>query len=280
MTGFSELVGVLLSLGSIAAQAAPSATHAVVVATPTFGVDGSATGGKSTFPLTIGRPQVIYASAGRSLCESGSPTSGADDDAGYGWRVEATARELKADGVLVLDLVWQRRWQDGRARDGDVSRSQVRLAEGSRILLDYLSGLPAAPCPALGMALEIGRPARPAVGLFEAEAWLVPAVNGEPVQRQMVRIREGDKGKFYFDDMGGADGRGRAQIEAALTLETHASGRFESLLTIARHDTVPGAGGPSGGSSGFPLKAAFGETVEFRVPMGGFSLRVRVRQLR
>jgi hypothetical protein len=280
MTGLMAIAGMLLSLGSVSPQAAAPEKHGVVVATPTFGTNGTTTGATMSFSLTIGNPQVIYAGAGKSLCLSASATFSIPEDAGYGWRIETMPRELTAEGVLVLDLTWQRVWQDGRPHDGTVSKSQVRLAPGGRLQLDYLGATPTSGCQAIGMALEISRPPRAAVGLFEADAWLVPAASGEPTQHQVVRIRPGDSGEFYFNEIAVANGARRALIEGSLTLETHGAGRFESFLKIARRDAPRAEEGPSGASSGFPLKAAFGETVEFRVPMGEFSLRVRVRQLR
>lgn len=280
MTGLMAIVGMLVSLGSASPQAAAPQTHAVVVATPTFWTSGTATGATASFGLTIGKPQVIYAGAGDSLCLSASATSSVPDDARYGWRIAAMPRELTAEGLLVLDLTWQRVWQDGRAFNGSVSKSQVRLAPGGRLQLDYLGAAATPRCEAIGMALEISRPPRPVTGLFEADAWLVPAATGGPVQHQVVRIRPGDLGEFYFDEIAVATGARRALIEGTLTLETHGTGRFEAFLKIARRDAPRAEEGPSGGSSGFPLKAAFGETVEFRVPMGEFSLRIRVRQVR
>jgi hypothetical protein len=280
MTGVLAIAGMVLSLGSVSPQAVAPQTHALVVATPTFGTSGTTTGASASFALAIGKPQVIYAGSGKSLCESTSASSGAIDDAGYGWRIETLPRAVTAEGILVLDLTWQRVWQDGRAHDGSVSKSQVRLAQGGRLQLDYLGAAATSRCEAIGMALEISRPPRPVTGLFEADAWLVPAAAGEPTQHQVVRMRPGDAGEFYFNEIAVADGARRALIEGTLTLETHGAGRFDSFLKISRRDAPRAGEGPSGASSGFPLRAAFGETVEFRVPMGEFSLRVRVRQLR
>jgi len=280
MAGVMAIAGMLMSLGSAPQQAAPAQTHMVIVGTPTFGISGTTTGATTPFALAIGKPHVIYAGSGKSLCESTSASSGAIDDAGYGWRIETLPRAMTTEGILVLDLTWQRVWQDGRAHDGSVNNTQVRLAPGGRLQLDYLGATATARCEAIGMALEISRPPRPVTGLFEADAWLVPAAAGEPTQHQVVRMRPGDASDFYFNEIVVANGARRALIEGSLTLETHGAGRFESLLKIVRRDAPRSEEGPSGASSGFPLKAAFGETVEFRVPMGEFSLRIRVRQLR
>lgn len=130
------------------------------------------------------------------------------------------------------------------------------------------------------MALEIGRPPRPASGLYEVETWLVPAVYGEAIQHQALRVRLGDTGAFHFDDLAVPESRRRARIEGTLALVGRSAGGFDSMVQLSRADSAEGGAFVSQGSVGYPLKAAFGEVVEFRVPMGSFSLRVRVRQLR
>lgn len=129
------------------------------------------------------------------------------------------------------------------------------------------------------MALELARPPRPATGLYEVETWLVPAVSGESMQHQILRLRLGDSGTFYFDDVAVPEGKGRARIQGTVVVGGRSDNGIDSEFTIRRYDVDAGASRVSG-STTYPLKTGFGEVVEFRVPMGSFSLRVRVREIR
>jgi hypothetical protein len=279
----TRLIGVLAALQSavpISAQTVPVADYTIVVATPTFGADGQVLGASLGFKLSPGARQVIFAAAGRTPCHSMSATLEPSADAGYGWRLELLLREVTADGVFVIDVAWQRRWQQGRALEDVLRRRELRLSEGGRIQLDYLGAAASADCSALGLALEVSRNRRPPAGLFEVDTWLMGAgPGGNVIQHQTVRTRLGDIGKFYFDAVAeGSDGT-RGHVEGSVEMRDLSGEEFNSLLTISRKNIDQGVLRPSG-SSAFPLKARLGEVVEFRVPMGGFSLRVRVRELR
>lgn len=118
MTGFLGVVGVLLSLGSVSPQilqrdGGPENAPVLTVATPTYGSDGSKLGAQATFSLTVGKAQVLFAGAGSSLCESASATPSAPADGGLGWRLEVLPRELTKEGVLVVNVAWQRLGPDG-----------------------------------------------------------------------------------------------------------------------------------------------------------------------
>lgn len=278
MNGINILVA-LVSLGQAATQPASTVTPIVVIATPTFGADGATTGARMGLPLVQGQSRLVFAASGRSLCQSMSATPQAPTEAGYGWSVDIRPIELTAAGVQVVDVAWQRRWQDGKPSLGSVTRRQIRLEEGAKVQLDYLGAETTTRCEAIGMALELSRPPRPAAGLFEVDAWLIGTGGGDAVQHQVVRGPIGGAAAFYFDELLLDSGKTRAQIEGTFAAKALESGQFDSVLKIARTNPAIGAS-PSAGSSTFPFKTAPGEVVEFRVPMGGFSLRLRVRQLR
>ncbi len=287
MAGLLALVVVVLSAGPAMAQAQATNTYAVVIDTPVSSSTGRPFGASTPFLLTPGERRVIFATSGANLCMAGNARTESRADAGFGWRLEVLLREITDKNELVIDATWQRQWQNGRAIEGPVTaiRRQLQLPEGGRVQLDYLPAGEAdadAGCHAVGMALELSRRPRPSTGLFELDLWLMAgaSADGTVTQRQTLRTRLGDAASFYFDDVVLEPGGAHAQVEGSFELRDLLSGRFDSRLTIARKDRIEGRPLLPSGSSTFPFNAALGEVVEFRVPMGGFSLRVRLRQLR
>jgi hypothetical protein len=205
------------------------------ISTSTYLSDGRVlTASANDWKLQINQPTVVYATSGRSLCDSRAAVAETPADAGFGWRLQVTPiRETASELEVRVD--WRQMWAGGRQLvDGDQSRAVLTLHPGDRVIVDYMSDRLRAPlafkrithlgvdvgasaadakfrmvtrqaqagCNAVGMGLEIGlEPAR-SLPIIEAELWLVrPNRDGtERSDRLVVRLPLGQPAASYFFD--------------------------------------------------------------------------------
>lgn len=140
---------------------------------------------------------------------------------------------------------------------------------------------------------------RPNEKLVEAELWFVHKAPGakETSQRQVVRMRDGGRGDFYFDDLNLTVGKDSFRIPIVVevfgTIDTgtvSADGDVNMTLYLTRRyvnkETAFGEW-PKTGKTKYPTTVKTGEVVSFLLPPladdGGillghrFSLRLRIK---
>jgi hypothetical protein len=155
-------------------------------------------------------------------------------------------------------------------------------------------------CTALSMTLEVGITKRATAPVMEAELWFLHrAPDGkETTQRQTVRMRDGGRGDFYFDDLtitaNSGSGAEPIALEVFGTLSTGTmmdDGEINMSLQLTRRYIDPKAAAlgatPTVGRANYPLTITAGEVVSFILPpldsdrgqlLGHrFSLRLRIR---
>lgn len=270
-------------------------------------------GGMFFIPHPIGRSNAIYYFANPTVCDglasSAAPTTGSPGVrvAGpkFGWRVEVTS----PPGTAPV-LKWSR--LDGAAKavaplDGTKTLPR-ELPVFKNIELDSLDQkLPGgAECGAVSYSLVARyapafrhRAAQSKV--LEAELWFVhKAPDGkEETQRQVVRMRDGGRGDFYFDDLNLTAQNESLTLPVAVevfgTINTGtmmSNGDINIALSLTRRYINKAAAigrWPKTGSTDYPMTVRAGEVVSFVLPPladdGGillghrFSLRLRLKPL-
>lgn len=270
-------------------------------------------GGMFFIPHPIGQSDAIYYFANPTVCDglasSAAPTTGSPGVrvAGpkFGWRVQVTS----PPGTAPV-LKWSR--LDGAAKavaplDG-TKTLPLGLPAFKNIELDSLDqNLPGgAECGAVSYSLVARyapafrhRAAQSKV--VEAELWFVhKAPDGkETTQRQVVRLRDGGRGDFYFDDLHLALHHASLALPVAVevfgTINTGtmmSNGDINMALSLTRRYINKAAAlgvWPKTGSTDYPITVKAGEVVSFVLPPladdGGillghrFSLRLRLKPL-
>ena len=293
------------------AQLQPPATGLEVFARTTESNGGT----KVTALFSIGdlrTPHTRFVYVPKSVCDGIAVSTNQPSRALYGWRVSigpvTYAPESKAPVRADVLLVTQRQWNAGApVSDGDLLAALPTQAAERSAILDMLLPLrPEGPCRASRLTLEARLvpdtpPQRSAEKVIEAELWFVhKAPDGkETSQRQAVRLRDGGRGDFYFDDMHLTPGRGKDTVPIAvevfgtiLTGTMQRDGDVNMTLFLTRRYVHEGTGlafgkWPKTGKTEYPMTVKSGEVVSFLLPpladddgllLGHrFSLRLRLK---
>lgn len=159
-----------------------------------------------------------------TVCERPQMSGAIPAQATHGWQITVapTRRGIAKDVHAAVVVGYRRMWHEGLREHPANGYQLLQLGPAryrSAATLDQLSGnprlmqawadrtasaarepkllAPTAACQAVDMAIEV-RLAQP---VFEAELWLVhqPPAGRETAQRQVVRIKGGTSGAFFFD---------------------------------------------------------------------------------
>lgn len=293
-------------------QAAPAATGLEVFARAT-----DSKGRTTVTPLfsligDLRSPQTRFVFVPKSVCEGIAVSTNEPRGAMYGWRVSVGpvtyAPGSRAPVRADVSLTTQRMWNaSGPAGGAPLFTALPTQAAERSAVLDTLPALrPDRACPASRLTLEARllpeTPAqRPGENLVEAELWFVhKAPDGkETSQRQVVRMRDGGRGDFYFDDLRLTAGRDTYTMPIAvevfgtiLTGAVGSDGHVNITLNLTRRyvneQTAFGVW-PKTGKTEYPTTVKAGEVVSFLLPPladdGGillghrFSLRLRIKPI-
>ena len=292
-------------------QVLPRATGLEVFARTTESNGGT----KVTALFSIGDlrvPHTRFVSVPKNVCDGFSVSTNQPARAAYGWRVSIgpvtyapeSRAPVRADVLLIAQRLWN---ASGPAGDGDLLAALPTQSAERSAVLDMLPALrPDGACRASRLTLEARllpetAPQGPAEKVIEAELWFVhKAPDGkETSQRQVVRMRDGGRGDFYFDDMHLTPGRDKYTVPIAvevfgtiLTGVMQRDGDVNMTLHLTRryvHEGNDVAFGkwPKTGKTEYPMTVKAGEVVSFLLPpladddgllLGHrFSLRLRLK---
>jgi hypothetical protein len=212
---FAPFALALTLAAAAAAQATPPVATAVeVVSRLTLGNGQRKTTSLFRTSGDLRTPQTMFVFVPDSVCDSIAVSKTEPRKALYAWRIFAgpvtyapgSTAPVRADVMLTT----QRMWNGGKkGPDAPMFLALPTQAAAPSGVIDTVPA-PSAPgsCGASTLTLEAHLvyevPAeRPARKLLEAELWFVhKAPDGkETAQRQVVRMRDGGNGEFYFDDL-------------------------------------------------------------------------------
>ena len=291
-------------------QVAPAATGLEVVARTT---ESSGRTKVTTLFTVIGdlrNRQTRFVYVPKNVCDGIAVSTNEPPRAMYGWRVfvgpvtyaPGSKARVRADVLLTTQRMWN---VSGTAGDEPLLTALPTQASERSAVIDTLSGLrPDGACRATGLALEARllpeTPAQRSIEkVIEAELWFVHRApdGNESSQRQVVRMRDGGRGDFYFDDLHLTAGRDAHTIPIAvevfgtiLTGTMGSDGDVHMTLNLTRRyvneQTAFGVW-PKTGKTEYPTTVKTGEVVSFLLPPladdGGillghrFSLRLRIK---
>ncbi|HEX6322324.1 MAG TPA: hypothetical protein VFZ36_01260 [Vicinamibacterales bacterium] len=253
-----------------AAQPAGPADRIEIGVVQTF-----ADGATRTVSSAPGR-RLIYVSAKSSMCDAPG-ISGKQPEHGTfeAWKVEV---EPAAGDARV---VWRRLESAAAARGAKNGiRTLPTVGPVEWTALDHLDIPSASGCKAAHWSL-VGRrspSSATASQLVEAELWFLhKAPDGkETSQRQAVRIRNGGRGDFYFDDtpltLAFKDYKVPIAVEVFGTINTGTmmgNGDINMTLSLTRryiNKDVAFGNWPKTGSTDYPMTVKAGEVVSFLLP--------------
>ena len=298
-----------LAVGA-AVQAAPSGRGLEVIARTTDATGRTTVTSVFTITGNLRVPHERFVYVPKTVCDGIAASSDEPPRSPYGWRIfigpvtyaAQSAAPVRADVFLTTQRMWD---ASDKVPDAPMLAALPTQASERSAVIDTVTSLrPTAGCKASSLTLEarlLGDTAaqRANEKLIEAELWFVhKAPDGkETSQRQVVRMRDGGRGDFYFDDMNVTLNVDSHTIPIAVevfgTLDTgtmDARGNLNLTLYLTRRyiNTKP-AGGvwPKTGKTEYPLAITAGEVVSFLLPPladdGGillghrFSLRLRVK---
>ncbi len=254
--------------------------------------------------------QTIFVFVPKSVCDGIAVSATEPPQAVYGWRVflgpVTYAPESKAPVRADVLLTTQRMWSaSGAAADKPLLTALPTQAAERSAVLDTLSALrPDRGCRASRLTLEARllpetSAQRSMEKLIEAELWFVhKAPDGkESSQRQVVRMRDGGRGDFYFDDLHLTVGRDSFSTPIAvevfgtiLTGVVGSDGDVNMTLNLTRryiNEKTAFGVWPKTGKTEYPTTVKAGEVVSFLLPpladddgilLGHrFSLRLRIK---
>ena len=255
-------------------------------------------------------PQTLFVYVPKSVCDGIVVSEYEPTRSPYGWRVflgpvtyapQSTA-PVRADVMLTTLRMWN---ASGKVPDAPMFAALPTQAAERSVVIDTLPALrPTAGCTASTLTLEARLLPQSSVQrvtekLVEAELWFVhkPPDGKETAQRQVVRMRDGGRGDFYFDDMDLTLVRDSHKIPIAVevfgTIHTgmmDADGNVNITLDLTRRyiNKEPAFGvWPKTGKTEYPTMVKAGEVVSFLLPPladdGGillghrFSVRLRIK---
>ena len=305
------MIGPFLLASALATvQAASAATGLEVIARTT---DASGrTSVKSLFSIVgnLRVPHERFVYVPKSVCEGIAVSTNEPPKSMYGWRIfvgpvtyaAQSLAPVRADVLLTTLRMWN---ASGKVPDAPMFAALPTQAAERSAVIDTLPGLrPTAGCTASTLTLEARllpeAPAqRPVEKLVEAELWFVHKTpdGKETSQRQVVRMRDGGRGDFYFDDLNLTVGKDSYKIPIAVevfgTIDTgtvQADGDVNMTLYLTRrYVNREAASGvwPKTGKTEYPTTVKAGEVVSFLLPPladdGGillghrFSVRLRIK---
>ena len=293
-----------------AVQPAPSATGLRLIARAT---DAN---GRATVTSLMSRigdlrsPWTVFVYVPKSVCDGIAVSEHEPPRSPYGWRIflgpvtyapQSTA-PVRADVMLSIQRMWN---ASGKVPDAPMFAALPTQAGERSAVIDTLPALrPTAGCTASAFTLEAQLLPERAVQrvtekLVEAELWFVhKAPDGkETSQRQVVRMRDGGRGDFYFDDMNLTLPNEMYTLNIAVevfgTLHTgtvDSRGNINLTLHLTRRYIAKGTAfgvWPKTGKTEYPTTISAGEVVSFLLPPladdGGillghrFSVRLRIK---
>lgn len=257
-------------------------------------------------------PQTLFVYVPKSVCDGIVVSEYEPTRSPYGWRVfvgpvtyapQSTA-PVRADVMLTTLRMWN---ASGKVPDAPMFAALPTQAAERSVVIDTLPALrPTAGCTASTLTLEARLLPQPSVQrvtekVFEAELWFVhKAPDGkETAGRQVVRMRDGGRGDFYFDDMHLALKNEFYTLHIAVevfgTLHTAAvdsQGNINLTLHLTRRYINNNKGvvfgvWPKTGKTEYPTTVKAGEVLSFVLPPladdGGillghrFSVRLRIK---
>jgi hypothetical protein len=264
-----------------------------------------------TFPGDLRAPQTMFVYAPHSVCDGVFASKDEPSRALYGWRIfmgpvtyaAGSRAPLRADVMLTTHRMWS-----AGAKESDAPlflALPTQSSERSGVIDTVSAPRPVDGCKASSVTLEARllphAPApRPADTLVEAELWFVhKAPDGkETTERQAVRMRDGGRGDFYFDDMtltlSGEGFTTPIAVEVFGSIHTgmvDADGDIDITLYLTRRYINKAAVAfgvwPKVGKTEYPTTVKAGEVVSFVLPPladdGGiflghrFSVRLRLK---
>ena len=312
---------IALALGA-ALQATPPATGLELIARST---DANGRSTEKSLIRLIGNlrsPATLFVYVPKSVCDGIVVSEYEPPRSPYGWRVFVgpvtyapnSNAPVRADVMLTTMRMWN---ASGPVPDAPMFAALPSQAAERSAVIDTLPALrPTAGCTVSTLTLEARllpqasgqrvievSPETPALRvnekLVEAELWFVhKAPDGkETSERQVVRMRDGGRGDFYFDDMNLTLRVDTHTIPIAVevfgTIHTGtvgADGSIEMTLYLTRRyiNKEPTLGvWPKTGKTEYPTTVKAGEVVSFLLPPladdGGillghrFSLRLRIK---
>jgi hypothetical protein len=263
-----------------------------------------------TGSLRVPHQRFVYVP--KSVCDGVAVSMDEPPKSQYGWRIfvgpvtyaAQAAVPVRADVMLTTMRMWT---ASGPVPDAPMLAALPTQAAERSAVIDTLSRLRPTPgCTATTLSLEArllgDAGTQAAERLVEAELWFVhKAPDGkEAAQRQVVRMRDGGRGDFYFDDMNLTTSGGFANIPIAVevfgmihTGAMDAEGNAAITLYLTRRyiNRKPALGEwPKTGRTEYPTTVKAGEVISFVLPPladdGGillghrFSVRLRIKAVR
>ena len=301
---------------------APSATGLELVARTTDANGRTTETGLIRLIGNLRSPTTLFVYVPKSVCDGIAVVDYEPPRSPYGWRVfvgpVAYAPKSKAPVRADVMVTTMRMWNaSGPVPDAPMFAALPTQAAERSAVIDTLPVVRAtAGCTVSTLTLEARllplasvqrvtekMPERPAQRanekLIDAELWFVhkPPNGEETAQRQVVRMRDGGRGDFYFDDLNLTVGQDSYRIPIAVEvfgtihvgvldadgvpMTLHLTRRY-----LSRKDTTLGAW-PKTGKAEYPMTVKAGEVVSFLLPPladdGGillghrFSLRIRIK---
>ena len=299
-----------LALALVAALQVEPATGLEIIArtTDARGNTTATTAFSITGSLRVSHQRFVYVP--KSVCDGVRASTTEPPKSPYGWRIfvgpvtyaAGSAAPVRADVLLTTLRLWN---ASGDVPDGPMFAALPTQAAERSTVIDTLTSLrPTAGCTASTITLEarlLGQ--APVQGasekLVEAELWFVhKGPDGkETAERQVVRMRDGGRGDFYFDDMNLTIVRDPFKLPIAVevfgTIDTgvmDAQGNLHMTLYLTRRyinkDLASGKW-PKTGKTEYPTTIKAGEVVSFILPpladddgilLGHrFSVRLRIK---
>lgn len=307
------MIGSFLLASALAAvQVTPPATGLEVIARTT---DASGhTTVKTLFSIagSLRDPQAMFVFVPKSVCDGLEVSRREPPKSSYGWRISVgpvtyapgSKAPVRADVLLMTQRLWD---AGGSVPEAPLLAALPSQAAERSAVIDTLPKLrPTAGCTASSLTLEArllpeAPIQRSTEKLVEAELWFVHKTpdGKETSQRQVVRMRDGGRGDFYFDDLNLTIGKGSFKTPIVvevfgtiLTGTVQADGDVNMTLYLTRRYVNKEAAfgeWPKTGKTEYPTTVKAGEVVSFLLPPladdGGillghrFSVRLRIKSV-
>jgi hypothetical protein len=309
------MIGLFTLAVSVAAavQAAPAATGLELVARTT---DPNGRTNVTSLISLVGNlrnPQTLFVYVPKSVCDGIAVSEYEPARSPYGWRIfvgpvtyaPQSKAAVRADVMLTTLRMWN---ASGTVPDAPMFTALPNQAAERSAVIDALPALkPAAGCTASTLTLEARLLPQASVQrvvekFVEAELWFVHKTpdGKESSQRQVVRMRDGGRGDFYFDDLNLTVGEESYKFPIVvevfgtiLTGTVDPDGDVNMTLHLTRRYVAKGTAfgvWPKTGKTEYPTTVKAGEVVSFVLPPladdGGillghrFSVRIRIQPVR
>ena len=295
-----------------AVQAAPSATGLKLIARTTDANGRTTVTSLMSLVGNMRSPQTIFVYVPKSVCDGIAVSEHEPPRSPYGWRIfigpVTYAPQSKAPVHADVMVTTLRMWNaSGKVPDAPMFAALPTQAAERSAVIDTLPELRrTAACTATTLTLEARLLPEDSIQrvtekLVEAELWFVhKAPDGkENTERQVVRMRDGGRGDFYFDDLNLTLPNELQTLNIAVevfgTLHTgtvDSQGNINLTLYLTRRYINTNKGvvlgqWPKTGKTEYPTTVKAGEVVSFLLPPladdGGillghrFSVRLRLK---